>query len=129
VKKDFGHDLPLVRVDKGRIEQVMIIILDNAVDAMNKGGVLKIATRVVTVDDRRCVEIVFTDSGCGIKEEDMPRLFEPFFTTKRPGKGTGLGLSVAFSIIKEHNGLILVESPAAGQKGGATFKVRLPAVS
>ncbi|MBF0571788.1 MAG: hypothetical protein HQL12_07920 [Candidatus Omnitrophica bacterium] len=69
------------------------------------------------------------DSGCGIKKEDLSKIFDPFFSTKRQGEGTGLGLSVVYSIIKEHNGEILVESPPMGQEKGASFKVRMPAIS
>ena len=129
VQKDYGKDLPPFKVDRNRLEQLVIILIGNAVDAMDKKGVLKIATRRVLVEGKAFVEIEFTDSGCGIKAEDVDKIFDPFYTTKRPGKGTGLGLSVANAIIKEHHGEISVESPPAGQAHGATFKVRLPAAS
>ena len=129
VQKNFEQDLPMVKVDRNQLEQVVIIIVTNAVDAMQKNGVLKIATRTVMAREGRCVEMEFTDNGGGISKEDLPRLFDPFFTTKRPGKGTGLGLSVAISIIKGHGGDISAESPASGQASGASFKVRLPVAS
>ena len=126
VQKDFTPDLPLIRVDKNRFEQLVTILMGNAVDAMDKKGVLKIATRRVSAGGKNFVEIEFTDNGCGIKPRDIERIFDPFFTTKSPGKGTGLGLSVAVSIIKEHNGEISVESPPPGQARGAAFKIRFP---
>ena len=129
LQRNFGSNLPLVKADKNRIEQVLIILIGNAIDAMQNKGVLKIATGVRLVLENHWVEIKITDNGCGIKKDDLAMIFDPFFTTKRPGKGTGLGLSVAFSIIKEHNGEILVESPPAGQEQGATFTVRLPAIT
>ncbi len=129
VRMDFDKDLPLVRVDKNKVEQVFIIIMGNAVDAMEKKGLLEIDTRGIVVEGKRFVEVGFTDSGGGIKKDDITSVFDPFFTTKRPGKGTGLGLSVAHSIIKEYHGEIRVESPPAGRTHGTSFKVRLPAVA
>ena len=129
VQKDFEKDLPLVKADKNQLEQVIIIIISNAIDAMQRKGVLKIATRGIMIQGNRFVEIEFIDSGCGIQKENLPKLFDPFFTTKRPGKGTGLGLSVANSIIKGYGGEILVESPPVRQERGASFKVRLPIVT
>jgi signal transduction histidine kinase len=74
----------------------------------------------------QAVEVEFTDTGHGIKEEDLDRIFSPFFTTKEVGHGTGLGLAISYGIVKEHKGTITVESEE-GQ--GATFTIRLPVSS
>ncbi|MEI6438494.1 MAG: chemotaxis protein CheB [Candidatus Omnitrophota bacterium] len=126
VRKDFEKDLASIKVDGNKIRQVIINLVDNAVDAMEKKGVLRISTRTITVDGARFVEMGFTGSGHGIKPEDISRIFDPFFTTKRPGKGTGLGLAVVQAIIRQHGGEIFVESPPAGQETGTVFTVRLP---
>ena len=69
------------------------------------------------------IEVVFRDSGHGISEEDVGRIFDPFFTTKEVGHGTGLGLAISFGIVKEHGGVITVESEVGV---GTSFIVRLP---
>ena len=76
-----------------------------------------------TIRDRANVAVVFSDTGPGIKEPN--RVFDPFYTTKPIGKGTGLGLSICFGIVQEHHGKILCYN---SQKGGAEFRVELPAV-
>jgi signal transduction histidine kinase len=113
--------LPGVRGDGNQLMQVFFNIINNAVDAMeaNEGGVLTIKT----VRDRGNVSVLFSDTGPGIKEPH--RVFDPFYTTKPVGKGTGLGLSICFGIVQEHAGRILCYN---GQKGGAVFRVELPAV-
>ena len=70
-----------------------------------------------------CVDVIFTDTGHGIKEEDMQRLFDPFFTTKEVGHGTGLGLAISYGIVRKHRGTITVESEAGK---GTTFIISLP---
>jgi signal transduction histidine kinase len=113
--------LPGVRGDGNQLMQVFFNIINNAVDAMeaHDGGVLT----VKTMRDRGNVIVLFSDTGPGIKEPQ--RVFDPFYTTKPVGKGTGLGLSICFGIIQEHTGKILCYN---GQKGGAVFRVELPAV-
>ena len=113
--------LPGVRGDGNQLMQVFFNIINNAVDAMeaNEGGMLIIKT----MRDRGNVVVLFSDSGPGIK--DPHRVFDPFYTTKPVGKGTGLGLSICFGIVQEHAGKILCYN---GQKGGAVFRVELPAV-
>jgi len=101
--------------------------MSNSVDAMHKKGVLKLVSRLIAIEDTAFVEMELTDNGNGISKDEITKIFNPFFTTKRPGKGTGLGLTIAFSIIKDHHGEILVESPPSGQEQGTSFKVRLPA--
>jgi signal transduction histidine kinase len=113
--------LPGVRGDGNQLMQVFFNIINNAVDAMesHEGGVLTIKT----IRDRGNVVVLFSDTGPGIK--DPSRVFDPFYTTKPVGKGTGLGLSICFGIIQEHAGKILCYN---GQRGGAVFRVELPAV-
>jgi signal transduction histidine kinase len=124
---DLPNSLPPVAGDFNQLQQCVINLMFNAIDAMPEGGVLKISAGKDA--DRRRVSIRFKDSGSGIAPENLPHIFEPFFTTKPVGKGTGLGLSLSFSIVEEHGGRLSLESPggepAAG--GGATFAIRLPA--
>ena len=109
--------------DASQFQQIFLNMFINAADAMNGRGNITIATREVSHEDMPFVEIEFTDEGCGISEQNMPKLFEPFFTTKPVGKGTGLGLSVSHGIVKHLGGHIKVKS-AVGK--GTSFFVRLP---
>ncbi|MBN2506545.1 MAG: cache domain-containing protein [Verrucomicrobia bacterium] len=119
-----AQDLPRVLMDPSQIQQVFMNMIINAAEAMNGTGQLTLTTRHVIADS--AVEVQFTDSGHGIKEEDLDRIFSPFFTTKEVGHGTGLGLAISYGIVKEHKGTITVES----QEGqGATFSIRLPVTS
>ncbi|MBI4659007.1 MAG: cache domain-containing protein [Verrucomicrobia bacterium] len=121
VVQDFDPNLPPVFMDPSQIQQVFMNLLINAAEAMAGGGKLTLSTRFDPAG--KTVEVDFTDTGHGIREEDLERVFDPFFTTKEVGHGTGLGLAISFGIVKEHQGTISVES-AVGQ--GATFIVRLP---
>jgi two-component system NtrC family sensor kinase len=96
-------------------------IIINAAEAMDGQGELIIATRLC--EDNQFVEVEFTDSGCGISQENLKRLFEPFFTTKEVGHGTGLGLAISYGIIEKHKGSIKVRS-VLGK--GTTFIIQLP---
>jgi two-component system NtrC family sensor kinase len=124
VIKHLSPDLPQVLMDPSQIQQVFMNMIINAAEAMNGTGQLTLTTRHVPEDS--AVEVQFTDSGHGIKEEDLDRIFNPFFTTKEVGHGTGLGLAISYGIVKEHKGAITVESEE-GQ--GATFIIRLPVTS
>jgi two-component system, NtrC family, sensor kinase len=121
VRKELS-DLPLVRGNENRLQQVFFNLMLNARDAMPKGGWLTLATRAE--DDAVVVEI--RDTGHGIKPEHVRRIYDPFFTTKGIGRGTGLGLSISFGIVQEHGGAIFVES-VPGQ--GTTFQVALPSLA
>jgi PAS domain S-box-containing protein len=121
VRKEL-NDLPLVRGNENRLQQVFFNLILNARDAMPKGGWLTLATRAE--DDAVVVEI--RDTGHGIKPEHVRRIYDPFFTTKGIGRGTGLGLSISFGIVQEHGGAIFVES-VPGQ--GTTFQVALPSLA
>jgi signal transduction histidine kinase len=117
--------------DPDQIQQVCLNLITNAIHAMPSGGRLRIATeRVVRrkggldlAPPAEYAVLVVSDTGPGIPAADRDKIFEPFFTTKEAGQGTGLGLAVSHGIVKDHDGWIEVESPAAG---GATFRVYLP---
>ncbi|MDH3495018.1 MAG: ATP-binding protein, partial [Acidobacteriota bacterium] len=112
-------DLPMVFADEGQIQQAIIALATNAIDAMPDGGELKFrATR-----QRRRVQIDIIDTGIGISREDISKIFEPFFTTKEVGKGTGLGLAVCYGIITDHEGRLSVRSNVGK---GTTFTISLP---
>jgi two-component system NtrC family sensor kinase len=105
--------------DPQQIQQVLINLIQNAVQAMPDGGTLRVA---MTVEDSKAVVSV-QDTGTGIDPEVMPRIFEPFFTTKPEGQGTGMGLAVSYGILTRHGGSIEVASQV-GQ--GSTFTLRIP---
>jgi signal transduction histidine kinase len=113
--------LPVIHADRKQLEQVLLNLINNSLDAMPKEGHLLIATE--TTSDQR-VAIRITDTGQGIEPGHMERLFQPMFTTKEIGQGTGLGLTICRAIIKEHGGDIEVRS-TVGQ--GTTFSIFLPA--
>lgn len=109
--------LPKIRADSHQIQEVLLNLLTNAVDAMPRGGTLRIGTDL----ESDAVLLRIADSGPGIPPEDRERIFEPFFTTKEPGKGSGLGLAVCRQIVQAHRGTIeATETP----EGGATFEIR-----
>lgn len=114
-------DLPRVQCDPSQIEQVLLALIMNAVDAMPKGGNLWLRTRLTAAHDG--VEIEVRDDGSGISPEVLPHIFEPFETTKEEGKGVGLGLAISHSIIERHHGRIDVQSEVGK---GTTFTLVLP---
>lgn len=119
VIKEFTKDIPEVRVDRNKMEQVFLNIILNAVQAMDgHKGTLVIKT---SSENGKCL-ISFSDTGPGIPEVILPKIFDPFFTTKPVGEGTGLGLSVSKSIVEQHNGAIHVKT----SQRGTTFIVELP---
>ncbi|MDP5169048.1 MAG: ATP-binding protein [Bacteroidia bacterium] len=119
VIRDYG-DLPELEGFPGRINQVMMNLFTNAVQAMPEGGWLRIKT---AVEDDKSVSIAIQDTGKGMSEDIRQRIFEPFFTTKDVGEGTGLGLAISLGIVQQHGGNILIES----QPGhGTLVVVRLP---
>ncbi len=133
VALNLERDVPSVLADPNQMSRALLNVCVNARDAMPTGGQLSIRTETVDankVRDRRFdggvngyICIAVSDTGTGMKDEVRGRIFEPFFTTKGIGEGTGLGLAIVYSIIKEHNGLIEVESVAGH---GATFRLYLP---
>ncbi|MCF6150608.1 MAG: response regulator [Candidatus Kuenenia sp.] len=125
-----------IMADSDKLEQVIINLAANAVDAMPEGGSLTISTETAELDDK-CVKkygldkagkygvITVSDTGSGMDDTTKEKIFEPFFTTKESGKGTGIGLSIAYGIIQQHNGCIDVSSEPGK---GSAFKIYLPLV-
>lgn len=126
VRVHFHPDLAdtAVRLDGERIQQMLIDLLRNALEAMSHGGDLT----VTVAGDGEHVEIVIEDTGIGIPPENMDQLFTPFFTTKPPGEGTGLGLPSAYATVKAHGGSMVVQSNAELHKGptGTHIRIDLP---
>jgi len=128
VRKNFDPSLPSIRGDRAQLTQVFLNLVKNSFQAMQGRGTLRVTTRMETDfhirehgrERGKFIWVDIEDDGPGIKEEDLPHIFSPFFSTKN--NGTGLGLSVCYSIIKEHGGMIRVESREAA---GASFKVSL----
>ncbi len=131
-----GESINTVRADPGMLDQVLMNLCVNARDAMPRGGKIGISTENVTLDAGFCefhawakagdyVRMSVRDTGAGMTKEVLERIFEPFYTTKGEGKGTGLGLSLVYGIVKQHNGLIQVESQL---DKGTVFSVYFPVV-
>lgn len=121
-----GDGLPMVTLDRNQMQSVLLNIIINALDATDPGGSITITTNIgvsTSKPGQKGIEILCTDTGCGISPENLNRLFDPFFTTKEVGHGTGLGLSVSYGIVERHGGTIWVQSKVGK---GSTFKVWLP---
>jgi two-component system NtrC family sensor kinase len=122
LRRQIEPSLPLILGDPGRLTEVFVNLLNNAIDAMPDGGTLVVAcSSNVGPEGGVCIEV--SDTGYGIPPEQLPRIFDPFFTTKEPGQGTGLGLSISHGIVKDHCGQIWAESRPGG---GTTLIVTLP---
>ena len=119
IAANYEENLPDMMIDVNQIQQIMINLCNNAIDAMPQGGAIKINT----AQDEKFIKITVADTGTGISDENKKKLFEPFFTTKEVGKGTGLGLSICYELANKHGGDIAVESEVGK---GTTFTVRLP---
>ena len=118
---DLASDLPRVQCDPGQIEQVVLALSMNALDAMPHGGNLWVTSRLR--GDSQGIEIEVRDDGSGIPDDILPQIFEPFLTTKDNAKSVGLGLAVSQNIIERHSGKIEVQSKLGK---GTTFTVTLP---
>jgi len=118
---DISPGLPQVSCDPAQMEQVLLALLMNAIDAMPHGGNLSLAVHQSPEDE---ISIVVRDDGVGIAPDVLPQIFEPFMTTKESGHGAGLGLAISRGIVERHNGHIAVESELGK---GTTFTVTLPA--
>jgi signal transduction histidine kinase len=127
------ENLPTIKGNPYQLEQVVLNLIANARDAIEsyqpaeneyrKKKLIKITTRLKN-GSKEAVEILFSDTGCGIRQEDKEKIFDPFFTTKAVGKGTGLGLSITYGILQEHNGYLEIVDTSPGH---TTFSIVLPA--
>ena len=121
IQTDFQENLPVIASDQSQLQQVLLNLINNAIDAIEKNGLIEIVTR----QKENFLEIMVKDDGPGIPKEQQNRIFDPFYTTKTSGKGTGLGLSVSHSIIEKMGGTITFES---NEIEGTSFYVRLPII-
>ena len=122
IRVEVDPDVSRINADGGQIQQAVIALGTNAIDAMPDGGTLTFRAR----SDRNRVAIEVEDTGVGIPTDDMSKIFEPFFTTKEVGRGTGLGLAVCYGIITDHGGRLSVRSNLGK---GTVFTILIPAAS
>ncbi len=133
IHSKFQEKIWTVEADQGQIEQVLLNLYINAWQAMPQGGELFINTKNAMLDDYyaslngidpgKYVQVSVRDTGMGIESSNQEKIFDPFFTTKQRGRGTGLGLAASYGIIKNHGGILNVQS----EKGkGTTFNIYLP---
>jgi signal transduction histidine kinase len=119
INVDIKDSLQLVNADGGQLQQAVIALGTNAIDAMPNGG--KLTLRAFNQANGVVIEI--EDTGVGIAADNLSKIFEPFFTTKEVGRGTGLGLAVCYGIVTDHGGRLSVRSnPGVG----TTFSILLP---
>jgi PAS domain S-box-containing protein len=122
VKKELAPDLPRILGNQNQVQQIIINLSNNAMDAMMQGGVLTLKTEQFREGALSWVCLKIIDTGPGIPPEIRPRIFDPFFTTKPVGKGTGLGLSLVHEIVKKHSGTVDV----ASRPGRTEFLIKFP---
>ncbi len=121
IQTDLSPNLPIIAGDQAQLQQVVLNLVNNAIDAIGRDGTISVTSRA----DKTDIRISVTDSGPGISESVQKKVFDPFFTTKSTGKGTGLGLWISYSIIEKMGGNLALQS-REGQ--GATFTITLPIV-
>ena len=137
IEIDLEEDIYTIKADSSQMQQILMNIFINARDAMPNGGVIKIKTENIIIDESfitkhlsakygKYIKISITDTGIGIPEENINKIFEPFFSTKAKDKGTGLGLSMVYGVVKNHNGFIDVRSKV---NKGTQFDIYLPATT
>ena len=119
INVDIPEDLPMIHADQGSLQQVLLNLINNALQAMSNGGHLDILVKKNHTD----VKVSIIDDGCGISADDQKKIFEPFFTTKDLVGGTGLGLSITYGLVKKFGGDISVKSDIGA---GTTFTITLP---
>lgn len=124
IVKDYGN-IPEIECYPGKINQVFLNILVNAIQAINGEGKITIKTELKKIEEIKYAVISISDTGIGMTEDIKKKIFEPFFTTKNAGEGTGLGLSISSNIIETHNGSIALETQVSK---GSTFIIYLPVV-
>jgi two-component system NtrC family sensor kinase len=122
IRIEVSDDVSPVSGDEGQLQQAVIALATNAIDAMPEGGRLTLRGR----KENGHVLIEVSDTGIGIAPENMTKIFDPFFTTKEIGRGTGLGLAVCYGIVAEHGGRLEVQSAVGA---GTTFTISLPAAN
>ena len=122
IDKNLAPNLPATMIDGPQLQQVILNLINNGIDAVGQGGKIEISSRLNA--DGKLV-MTFADSGPGIPAENLKQIFDPFFTTKDPGKGTGLGLYICYDIIQKIGGSITVENR---KSGGAMFTIVLPVI-
>jgi two-component system, NtrC family, sensor kinase len=120
IQVDIPETIPLIETDRGKLQQIILNLVNNAFQAIDNGCFLDIRAQMVA-PERVCLFI--RDNGCGISEEHLNKVFEPFFTTKKEGQGTGLGLSITYGLVKKLHGDIKVHSKTGE---GTTFVITLP---
>lgn len=116
---DLDDDLPLTTSDRIQLQQIFLNIINNAIDAIGKNGLIQIRSQGTASD----LQIIIEDNGPGIAAEVLPNIFEPFYTTKETGKGTGLGLSITYGLVKKLGGDIAVQSRLGH---GTVFTLTIP---
>ena len=139
IVKDYAINLPLIKADRLKINQVLVNLITNAVQAMSGGGILSISSQIINGRElykipalpgsdiapdkpsKNFIKMIFSDTGVGIAREALPNIFTPFYTTKE--SGMGLGLPIIKEIVEAHDGLIHVESR---EKRGSQFSILLP---
>jgi signal transduction histidine kinase len=117
---DVSKDIPEIETDRGKLQQILLNLVNNAFQAVDNGCILDISASPAGADK---VSITISDNGCGMPEEKLVKIFEPFFTTKERGTGTGLGLTITYGLVKKLHGDISVESK---ENEGTTFTITLP---
>jgi PAS domain S-box-containing protein len=130
VERDIADDLPLVELDRGQLQQVLVNLTHNAVYAIRAGGGGRIRISAVAegTDPERRVRVTVMDDGPGVEPDHVGRLFEAFFTTKPPSDGTGLGLPVSYGIIRSHGGELRYAPASWGRGAAFTFDLPVRAV-
>ncbi len=123
LRLDLAGDLPYLRGDPHRIEEVLVNLLSNAVSAVEKAPKKVITVRTRYLRDKAAVLLEVSDTGGGVPEEIADKIFDAFFTTKEKGKGTGMGLPISQKIVEEHGGKIYFRN---NSEGGVTFYVEIP---
>jgi len=123
IETNLNEGIPYIRISPSELQQVVLNLINNAIDVMEKtGGTIKIKTKVSTIEKNKLV-ISMEDDGPGIAKDNLNRIFDPFFTTKAVGKGTGLGLSICYGIIEKMGGKIDVHSQVGV---GTKFRIWIP---
>ena len=120
VHVDVLENIPDIETDRGKLQQILLNLVNNAFQAVDDGCWLDIDVASSVPDE---ISITISDNGCGMPEENLPKIFDPFFTTKERGKGTGLGLAITYGLVKKLHGNMTVESK---ENVGSTFIITLP---